>query len=349
MFVATKRWSAVEKLALAGTILVFAAVEGRASTADAFTFASLLFTLFMVPPFLRRTSSTGADLTASLSASAIYFAYSEHLISVINPTMKGPFALIFAAAMATLALAASSLRRDTTLARGLWVRSIIAFVLFPPLAFHGFAIITAWAIEGAFLVTSGELFSSQEVSSTGFALIGISSVVSLGRLAVDYSPQRILLSGYSVPVITSICALIVAGLVSKKGAPARSSAGGAAAVLSLAWLSAETIAAVNYRIGVVNRAQVAGFALSALWTLYGAAALAIGVRASIRWVRLGAAMLLGIVVVKLAFSDAWMLRTGLRVGVFIGVGAVLLACSVMYQRLRHLIVHGETHGDMATH
>jgi len=149
-------------------------------------------------------------------------------------------------------------------------------------------------------------------------------------------------------VIASISALIVASLVLKKGDAVRSIAGGASALLSLAWLTAETIAAVDHRIAPLNRAQVAGFAISALWTLFGAAALAIGVRASIRWVRLGAAMLLGVVVAKLAFSDAWLLRTGLRVGVFIGVGAVLLACSVMYQRLRHLIVDGGVE-DAVTH
>jgi uncharacterized membrane protein len=78
-------------------------------------------------------------------------------------------------------------------------------------------------------------------------------------------------------------------------------------------------------------ASVKGFALSAVWTVFAAAMIAIGLRKRWRGGRLLGLGLLGLPLVKVFFFDL-RLRGMSRVFSFLGLGAVLIGLSYLYQR-----------------
>ena len=61
-----------------------------------------------------------------------------------------------------------------------------------------------------------------------------------------------------------------------------------------------------------------------------------------RWARLAALGLFAVTVAKMLLLDLWTLSTGERVLAFIGVGCLLLACSLMYHRIRDMILEAVT-------
>ena len=74
------------------------------------------------------------------------------------------------------------------------------------------------------------------------------------------------------------------------------------------------------------------------WACYSAVLLAIGVARRQPWLRYLALGLFGLTIAKMVSVDLWQLGVLQRTVAFVGLGAVLLACSVMYNRFRDLIV-----------
>lgn len=107
-------------------------------------------------------------------------------------------------------------------------------------------------------------------------------------------------------------------------------------VLALVWLSFEAYGYFEQRPG--DQRQALQFTLSAIWGLYATTALVAGVMARRRTARLFAIGLFGVVIVKMGLSDLWTLPTGYRFIGFIGLGTILLACSLMYNRFREMIL-----------
>lgn len=106
--------------------------------------------------------------------------------------------------------------------------------------------------------------------------------------------------------------------------------------LTVAWLSAEAVA--YYHPGLRGAGwQPLQFTLSAIWAIYAGVLLTVGVATRQRWARLAALALFGVTVAKMVLIDLWTLSTGERVLAFIGLGALLLACSLMYHRFKHMI------------
>ena len=340
LFVARYRWAIVEYAAFIGTVIVFTAVQSELSTTLAFVFPSILLVVFIAPPFLRRAHTTIEEVLVPVATTGLYFGYVEHLLAGAHPSWSGWFSLILAVVLGGLAFVSMRLKDDETLAGGLFAPSVLFFLAFPPLEFHSPAILTAWAMQGVGVYAAGRFLKVKNANTGGLVLIHLAFAGSLIHLGY-YTPDRILISTESVPVIATLASFIVATVVAMRTKDRIGSIlAGEATFLTFVWLSMEAVAAVHRMVAPAAQVQVVGFTLSALWTLFSTITLAIGVSFAVRWARFGAAALLGIVVVKLALYDAWLLRAGYRVGVFIGVGCVLLACSVMYQRLRQLILEG---------
>lgn len=340
LFVARFRWPMVEKAAFVGTVIVFTAVQGALSVPQAFLFSSIFLAVFIAPPFLRQARTRPDEVLIPVATSGLYFAYVEHILGTVHPSWNGWFALVLAVVLAGLAFVSMRLREDLTLAEGLFAPSIIFFLAFPPLEFHSMAILTAWAIQGVGVFAAGRFLKTKNAAVGGLVLLHLALAGSLIHLS-EYAPDRLLVSTASIPIIATLASLIGAAVVAARtNDRIVSIVAGEATLLSLGWLSMEAVASIQRVVAPALQAQVIGFTLSAFWTIFAAATLAIGVGFAVRWARLGAAGLLGVVVVKLALYDAWLLHAGFRVGVFIGVGCVLIACSVMYQRLRQLILEG---------
>src|SRR5204862_3139738 len=107
-------------------------------------------------------------------------------------------------------------------------------------------------------------------------------------------------------------------------------------VLALGWASAE--ARAWFVRQEPDRTGRLAFAYSAIWATYAAGAYAVGIAIRSRWARLAAAGLFAITLGKIVLSDAWLLGSGLRTVVFVGVGVLLIVCSLAYHRFRGMLL-----------
>ena len=111
----------------------------------------------------------------------------------------------------------------------------------------------------------------------------------------------------------------------------------AANLLALWALSVQVVDAVyaaadNGSIAFHIVSNVVSLSLSALWTVYAAILIVLGIVRQGRWLRLGGLALLAVPVLKLFLYDAFELDQGYRVAAFIGLGALLVAGGFLYQR-----------------
>ncbi len=82
--------------------------------------------------------------------------------------------------------------------------------------------------------------------------------------------------------------------------------------------------------------------LSLVWALYSGAVIVSGFAARLRAVRILGMSLLGLTVAKVFLVDIQMLDRGYRIAAFVGLGVLLLAVSLLYQRQKKSESRGET-------
>jgi len=105
--------------------------------------------------------------------------------------------------------------------------------------------------------------------------------------------------------------------------------------LTLFALSTELIDAMNrgfFAIAPEIAGNVTSLSLSALWALYAAALIVLGIVRSSRLLRLAGLGLLAVPVAKLFLYDAFSLGQAYRVTAFIGLGVLLVVGGFLYQR-----------------
>ncbi|NQW17689.1 MAG: DUF2339 domain-containing protein [Chloroflexi bacterium] len=106
--------------------------------------------------------------------------------------------------------------------------------------------------------------------------------------------------------------------------------------LALWFLTAEVIEGVQtgelVDVASSNEDSVISLGLTALWGVYGAVVLAIGVIGGWRRARLGGLALLAIPVIKLFLVDSFLLEAGYRVASFMIMGLLLMIGGYLYQR-----------------
>ena len=110
--------------------------------------------------------------------------------------------------------------------------------------------------------------------------------------------------------------------------------------LTLFALSAELIDAVNrgfFAIAPEIVGNVISLSLSALWSLYAATLIALGIVRRSRWLRLAGLGLLAVPVAKLFLYDTFNLGQVYRVTAFIGLGVLLVIGGFLYQRYGRVI------------
>jgi uncharacterized membrane protein len=110
------------------------------------------------------------------------------------------------------------------------------------------------------------------------------------------------------------------------------------------WLSLEVHSALSFG-GAIPRSPDLHFGLSGVWGLYAAALLAVGIYLGARLVRLMSLVLFAVTLAKMAFHDLWLLDTLQRLMGFVGIGVLLLACSLMYHRYRGELLRGGAPDD----
>ena len=115
---------------------------------------------------------------------------------------------------------------------------------------------------------------------------------------------------------------------------------GVANFLALWVLSAEIISSVDSEYFDISRRvadDVKSLSLSALWAVYAAVAIVLGIIRRSRWMRLAGLALLAVPVLKLFVFDIFALEREYRVAAFMGLGGILVAAGFLYQRYNRVI------------
>ena len=114
----------------------------------------------------------------------------------------------------------------------------------------------------------------------------------------------------------------------------------ATGMLAMFWMTLEVVAYFGRVHPGASGEQGLEFTLTAVWGLYATVLLIGGIVARSFGARVFGILVFGLTLFKLLFQDVWMLDTLYRTVVFLGLGAALLACSVMYHRLKDLVAIG---------
>ncbi|HWD71580.1 MAG TPA: DUF2339 domain-containing protein [Actinomycetota bacterium] len=352
-----KTWRPLDGLARVGTWLLFGAGLSTVGFGVAEAFATGFLLLFVAVPMLATLAPARRDAEPSdtvdgvmlaLSAAA-YDGYSMSLLGRSgHADLRGIFTFGLAAAFAGLAgLARAVAPRDVPMRRYLGTLCVAATTVAIPLQFHRFPRALAWAGEGLAVTWAGMRARSVAVRTLGAAILGGGAVEALVLLFDRYHPAHLGVSPASGAVLAIVGALAVEAFLFSRDADPDSRrlwfpwSAVAANGLALAWMSAEAIAHYHAVAGGAGW-QPLQFTLSTIWDLYAGVLLTVGVVTRQRWARLAALGLFAVTVAKMALLDLWTLSTGERVLAFIGVGCLLLACSLMYHRFRDTILEAVT-------
>lgn len=360
--VAPKRWPNVDRVALLGTIAVVLAVTPQESFAQRVGFSTVLFAVFLTVPFVRallakdgeheRSAAYGSDVLAGTAAT--YGGYMLWVLTENHAGWRGVFTLALAALYAGMTVLghAMDLREDAA------STARVAFVLvavFVPIQYRGVQIGAGWAAEGLVLMlVHARGYGLGRLRLPADVLLGGGAAVVVMALAEEYPPPTLFLNGPALCVAIVIACTATAGLVARGAQPTPAATEPlsppffwplVANVVAIIWLSQELVAELSRRFA--DPTQPVQFGLTALWASYAAVLLGIGVATKTQWTRLAGVFGFAVVVGKLVLVDLWLLRTSYRIVVFIGLGVLLLVCSVMYQRLRDFVLADEEEPEPA--
>ncbi len=343
-----RRWSKVEWLAFAGTMLYFWGWWSGYYHEDrrnlTFGFATLFFLEFALLPVLqaRRDSVLGVAQTALVILNALgYLAalhrllYDEHRV-----TLSGMLLLLAAMHLVIVRRLPMS-EASPSLVRLLFGGLALTFVtLVIPVQLDGKWMTMAWAIEGAILIWIGFRAQASYLRWTGLALFAV--VVSRLVLFPVDGVQPLLLNqrfGLFAVVIGCFAATLWRSCshntqLDEEERMAFGMVGLCANILTLWALSCEVWDYWGPSGSEDGRrsdlAQQLG--LSLLWTAYATGLVAAGVRwanKSLRWQGLA---LLGLVAGKVFMYDLSSLEAIYRIVSFMVLGLLLLGVSFFYQR-----------------
>ena len=185
---------------------------------------------------------------------------------------------------------------------------------------------------GVLLITAAAaMISESTVSSRGYTVLINSRFLAFGPLIVAVGVAAVVWARWPQREVRELRRPIVMASILL------------ANWLALWFLSAEVIGGIQsgtlFDVSSSDRSDVVSLGLTALWGIYGAAALVIGIFGGWRPVRLGGLGLLAVPVAKLFLVDSFQLEAEFRVAAFMIMGLILLSGGYLYQR------HGEAFKD----
>lgn len=344
---ALRRWPSLNLLAAGLSWALYGLAAREATTGIGIGYASAIFAVFSVAALATR----GEDFfpqwrTLLVAANGLaYFTAGVALLSGDHRDALGAFVFGIAAAHAGLGAALHHLGLDRD-ARGATTGMALGFfTIAPPIQWEGLDVALAWTVQGAALSIACLVLANRFALYASIGLIGLSLAASLGQdeFGALYDPGRLLISKESLVFVAQIASALILTAALRRSevawAPQTATASYVTALfLGLMWMSLEAYG--HYRTGETvepaNR-QALQFSLSAIWGLYAAALLAVGIMGRSRLTRSLGIGLLGLTIVKMSLADLWTLSTGFRTLGFLGLGAVLLGASLSYHRFRSVI------------
>ncbi|HET7928342.1 MAG TPA: DUF2339 domain-containing protein [Actinomycetota bacterium] len=328
-----RRWQLLDKVAFVGSWTLYGLAQ--ASGGRATIFATTIFVLFGSLPYLRsvvrRRPSRPADVIQMATNAAVYYAVS---FANLSPDQTGPFTLTLSCVFLGQGLAAFGIaERDRLLRLGALGVGVALFTLWVFLEADRTWLPALWAAEGLGLTLIGYRVHSAPTRLAGAGVVALSVVAMLYSFE-DFFPQRLFGSEQAIVYVCVIAVLYAVAFVTSRipaERPYAAVAGVAANVLTLIWLSLEAR-------GAVESARVLTFSISAIWAGYAALLLAIGIAARLKSARLLAIGIFGVTLVKMVGSDLWEIGPVHRIVSFAGIGALLLACSLLFHRVKHVVL-----------
>jgi uncharacterized membrane protein len=346
-----KRWSSLNKLALIGSAAVFAIAVPDAGLIEGLGFATILWMLFTIVPYMHVARNGEAmnvtDVALVVSTGFLYFTAGMYVL-IDEPTLwQGVFTLAEGVLYGAFAVLAVTNRRTRGVLSDSMAGLSLSFITISiPIMFDGPVVELVWSVEGALLLWLGGRAQDQRARLIGFALLVIGLIGAVEAVAF-HAPDRLLLSGESLAIAGQVVTFFVSAWMigrldgleewERAFAPILAIS---AHLLTLGWLSQEVTYEVQRSVVADRYYQVVQFSYSALWSTYSALMFALGVIRNQPWARYVGVGLFGLTIVKMVSVDLWELEILHRMIAFLGLGALLLLCSLMYNRFRDLVVRG---------
>lgn len=346
-----KRWSALNKLALVGSVVIMTLVGEDASLVEGLGFTTVLWVLFSLVPFiqaLREGHSVGhIDAGLEVSVGFLYLGAGLYFLEPSGSVVQGVFALAAGLVYAGLAVFAYLDERTRVPLTMITGALAVGFVtLSAPLMTDGPVVHLIWALQGALLLYVGGVMNHvlARVVAVGLIVVGILGTVEAMSI---YRPGRFLTNPQSLAIAAEIGVLyLTAWIVSRSGdfewrEAATQGVLVVANLLTLGWLSQEVRFELMRSVGIDRLHEVVQFALSGLWATYSTVLVVVGVAFRQKWARYLGLGTFGLTIVKMLTVDLWQLEVLHRTIAFIGLGVLMIGCSFMYNRFRDLIVGAE--------
>ncbi|MDP9066811.1 MAG: DUF2339 domain-containing protein [Actinomycetota bacterium] len=350
-----RSWPSLNKLALAGTVLIVMLVANDVSGAiEGLGFTTVLWVLFSVIPFVQvlRDRQTIGPVDAGLvvSVAFLFLAAGIYFLEDSGPVAVGLFSLATGAGYAAMAGLAYADARTRPVLSGVLGALAVGFVtLAAPLMVDGPTVHLIWAIEGAVLLYVAGAVDHVGARLAAGALV-LAGVVGTVDVLSDYAPERLFFTPAGASIALQIVVLYASAWVAAKGAMHEELRVWVvrgllvlANLLTLAWLSAEARAAIHRSPEfAMTTYPTTQFVLSGLWAGYSAGLIAVGVWLRQRWARYLGLATFALTLIKMVTVDLWQLETLQRTMAFVGLGVLMIACSFLYNRFRDIIAGTET-------
>jgi uncharacterized membrane protein len=365
-------WRALDHLALWGTWILFAfyvggnELEGAFSGYDnpandgPFAFATIFFVMFTSLPVIRRAagSKSSNDVSDMMLMVVNALAYSTvafflltdegDIAGIAHEKWQGPTMLLASGVYAAAGLVLRMHKPDDPLvAPASFGFSLTFLAAWAPVELRHQFVPAVWAVQGALAIGVARSSRWRGARLPGLVLTSISVVYLLGLAGRSdfYDVPVVVLSAASIAMLVQIVALAVSAWNLSQESEDWARALGqvfaiATAMLAMFWMTLEVLAYFGRVHPGASGEQGLEFTLTAVWGLYATVLLIGGIVARSFGARVFGILVFGLTLFKLLFQDVWMLDTLYRTVVFLGLGAALLACSVMYHRLKDLVAIG---------
>ena len=341
----TRRWHTTPWVAAAGSWVLFAMAVDHITVPSAIAYASEIFVLFTLVPLVagiaRPARVADSELVLAGMTAFVYYTVVMGLLNRGYVDVHAPFTAGLGILSGALAVASARARRT----EAAFVEAGIALVLCTvavPMGTEGVAVGFVWTIEAALLLFAGHAYKLQPIRLIGLGLLGVALADTVSfefGFGADYRPERLLFSFASLMLATQIAALYLAAVVTGKHAEKDLGviAWITANVLTIAWLSWEMHAYLLPRLDTHRGLQLESLAYTGILGVYAGVLLTIGVVFRLRGARAFALGVFALTIAKMVTADIWILPTEYRTIGFIGIGVVLLACSLLYHRFREML------------
>jgi len=340
-----RRWRLLDKVAFAGSWTLYGL--SQASGSRGMIFATTIFVLFGSVPYLhsvaRRRLAAPQDVVQMATNGAVYYAVSfGNLASGQGALTLALCGIYLLQGLAVLVVA----RNDGLLRLGTFGPAVTLFTMWIFLQADPTWLPALWAGEGLALTLIGYGVRSNATRLGGAAVLALSAAATLYSFE-DFRPQHLLFSEGALVYVCEVMALYAAAYLTSRLPGERSHAaiaGVAANLITLAWLSLEARAAIDMAVPAIRFVRVLAFSLSAIWAVYAGLLLVVGIASCLRSARLLAVIVFAVTLIKMAISDLLLVGQVHRIISFAGIGALLLACSLLFHRFKHLVMEDRVSG-----